>query len=459
MQADPMHPPCQATKLAALTLLALVIWTKAKRRRTKNDTDREPDNVCINQTVAGVNRESDSACINRQSFRSHDLRSFPAQRFLAMPTTLTTLDLSRNELAELPGIEALQALTDLDISRNWFRDLPSQLVQLKSLTKLNAGRNFLRPNEDSLRLPGLAALKKFKVLDLRFNKKCFRQSDLDMLSARLPSVTVHITVSFPAPAGAFVGSQPADRDATLLRSQLEPWSTTHLRQRLVDEFGQAQTDPFVVTRAEVMRRLLDCYRESGPRKLIRFDGKLIRNSLIPSLLTACREWERTHKRNRQERPSISATSYMILRSPSEFSLKKGKGSKKAAQAANKFKKYAHLWDLARQAIVDVDPEFAAKYTALAVTKGFRGSPHIDKQNVGPFYGLSLGDFEDGDGGVQVECSPRVVAQVNTKNRLGKVDGRFPHWVAPYAEDKERYSLIYYQTEGEPTAPQTTAVFY
>ena len=76
----------------------------------------------------------------------------------------------------------------------------------------------------------------------------------------------------------------------------------------------------------------------------------------------------------------------------------------------------------------VDAEFAQSYTALAVTHGFTGSPHIDNQNVGPFYGLSLGDFAEGEGGVRVECSARVVAEANTG----------------------RYSLIYYRTEGAPT---------
>jgi hypothetical protein len=43
--------------------------------------------------------------------------------------------------------------------------------------------------------------------------------------------------------------------------------------------------------------------------------------------------------------------------------------------------------------------------------------------------------------------------VNTANRLGKVDGRFPHWVAPYeASTEERFSLIYYQTAGAYTPP-------
>ena len=43
----------------------------------------------------------------------------------------------------------------------------------------------------------------------------------------------------------------------------------------------------------------------------------------------------------------------------------------------------------------------------------------------------------------------VSGQVDTRHRLGKVDGRYPHWVAPYDPGAERYSLIYYQTEGEP----------
>ena len=77
----------------------------------------------------------------------------------------------------------------------------------------------------------------------------------------------------------------------------------------------------------------------------------------------------------------------------------------------------------------------------------------DKQNVGPFYGLALGSFAEGEGGLCVECSARVVANINTRNRLGKVDGRYPHWVAPYAAagpgSGERFSLIYYRTIGGP----------
>jgi hypothetical protein len=61
-------------------------------------------------------------------------------------------------------------------------------------------------------------------------------------------------------------------------------------------------------------------------------------------------------------------------------------------------------------MVSVDPTFARKYTALAVTHGFQGSPHIDKQNIGPFYGLALGNFDERTGGIRVECSARVVGK-------------------------------------------------
>jgi hypothetical protein len=163
--------------------------------------------------------------------------------------------------------------------------------------------------------------------------------------------------------------------------------------------------------------------------------------------------------NVQERPSVCAEAYMILRSPTDFNAKLGAGSRKARQAADKFAAHASLWRGAERALREADPAFADAFTALAVTYGFQGSPHIDKQNVGPFYALALGDFDEGTGGVAVEADARTVCVVDTKNRLGKVDGRFPHWVTPWDArgGKERFSLIYYRTAGEPE-PITSAAF-
>jgi len=132
---------------------------------------------------------------------------------------------------------------------------------------------------------------------------------------------------------------------------------------------------------------------------------------------------------------------MILTSPIVFEA----GSKKASKAMGKLVANRSLWDVAMEAVTSVDKEFAGKCTAVAVTHNFKGSPHIDKQNVGPFYGLSIGPLA-GTGGVMVEASARVTVEVDTVGRMGKVDGRYPHWVADYEGD--RWSLIFYRTLGE-----------
>jgi len=184
---------------------------------------------------------------------------------------------------------------------------------------------------------------------------------------------------------------------------------------------------------------------------------------------------------------------MILRSPEEFSHKQGQ---KAKIAASKLAKHQVLWDLAKQAIQSVDKEFATVYTAVAFTHNFIGSPHIDTQNIGPFYGMSFGNFVGGE--LCVEAGPLEVCRINTKNRAVKVDGRYPHWVAPFtllpspacpaeaaadaaasdscssskvssssplkaagplaaANTPHRFSVIFYQTLGEVT-PRGPAVF-
>ena len=96
---------------------------------------------------------------------------------------------------------------------------------------------------------------------------------------------------------------------------------------------------------------------------------------------------------------------------SRYNEKNAAGSRRARLAAAKNGNNRRLWDLAAAAMAEVDPVFARRFTALAVTYDFRGSPHIDKQNIGPFYGLSLGEFPEGQGGIRVECTARQVAEV------------------------------------------------
>ena len=68
------------------------------------------------------------------------------------------------------------------------------------------------------------------------------------------------------------------------------------------------------------------------------------------------------------------------------------------------------------------------------------------------YAISLGEFNGG--ALMVEAEPRTVYEVDTHDAMAKVDGRFPHWVAPYT-GSERFSIIWFRTKGDVT-PQTTA---
>ena len=401
--------------------------------------------------------------------------------FLDPPTrvslaSIVHLNLSRNELWDLPPLTALSGLRHLDLSRNWFAALPPSIVDLGgTLRTLDVSHNMLRSSQAALLIAGsdassatsggrdthnicaLQSLTHLQVLDLRFNQKCGHQKLLDKLRHILPPVTdVRMTISFPPPEGAFVGGSAAERDPTLLRSQLEPWPTTALRRRLVADFGEDPSCPETFTRADVMGRLLDLYEQEGnDRTVVRVEGTLVDEALLQDLRLALADWRRRWGEGNQERASINAENYMILTSPVSWT---ELGSKKRAKAAAKLEKHRNVWELAQAAMSSVDEDFASSYTALAVTHNFRGSPHIDKQNLAPFYGLSVGDFEEGTGGVMVECSARVLAHVNTKNRLGRIDGRYPHWVAPYDEEKDRYSLIFYQTMGRSFQPPGAAIF-
>ena len=274
-----------------------------------------------------------------------------------------------------------------------------------------------------------------------------------------------MTVTSPPPQGAYVGDSPGERNPTLLRSQLEPFTTLQLRKRLVDTFGHEPYSMYGAPppdgRAGVMTTVLKEYEKAIgtglERKLVRSLGKPVPPSVIDLVRNELEAWSDRYDKF-QERPMIRASKYMILRSPTEAEEKMIRlGSRRAHSAIRKYQQNLSLWAAARDAMMTVDEEFARAFTGLAVTKGFVGSPHIDTTNIGPFYGLSIGDFDDGTGGVRVELDPFTVCEVNTKNRLGRVDGRFPHWVAPYDEGKTRYSLIFYLTEGD-VQEKTTAVF-
>ena len=238
-----------------------------------------------------------------------------------------------------------------------------------------------------------------------------------------------------------MGASAADRDPHLLRSQLEPWTTSALRRRIVGDFGGSVL-PDDVGRPGVMEELLRLYALEPPRAVLRTEGVRVDESILARVKEELKKWSESFSGGNKERESVNAEHYMILTSPIVYEA----GSKKAGREAGKLAANRAIWDVAMDALRSVDAEFARECTAVAVTHNFRGSPHIDRQNVGPFCGLSVGPKE-GTGGIMVEASARVTVEVDTVGRLGRVDGRYPHWVADY-DAPDRWSLIYYRTLGE-----------
>jgi len=364
-------------------------------------------------------------------------------------SSLQELDVSRNRLDELPvALFSLTHLLRLDVSRNNLKELPVGVGQLRCLKELHALSNNLRPS--GIPIAELASLPELVLLDLRWNSK-LKQEKIQELLATSFDTDVELRLTLKTPAGEEDDQKlsAADRDATQIASQLEPLSTPQLRRRLELTFG-ISTAPERDGRDFVMERLVACY-EKQPREVRHERGTLVRPELLEEIVTAVRAtpWPTTTR----ERPKVAAEGYFILQKPNGEILKPE--SPKARLEAAKVERHRWVWELAIQAIEERDPSFAAKFTALAVTRNFNGSPHIDTLNVAPFYGLSVGAYTEGGGQLCVECSATVVAAVDTRGRLARIDGRFPHWVSPYVG--ERYSFIYYQTWGEGT-PQTTAVF-
>mmetsp|Transcript_27520 Transcript_27520/g.49174 ORF Transcript_27520/g.49174 Transcript_27520/m.49174 type:complete len:462 (-) Transcript_27520:361-1746(-) len=400
--------------------------------------------------------------------------------------TLQVVDLSCNNLCVLPT-DALNAQTTPQL-----RDLNLSKNLLRGTCFFSAGAAEQTPTAE---FHGLAQLPRLRQLDLRFNERCGEPTLLAALRSFLSLECGAECAVLASPWGQMEGARPSERDASLLRAQLEPWPTKVLRARLVNDFPdaneelRASTDAAEMEREEVMQRLLECYRAEGlagpldaaacfpgraggtpgtpgTRRLVHTAGAPVDADMLWELhLELCAWAARQDKAGRmRERPSIRSRNYLILRRPEdgedgatgeEMQPSSGRANRKAHYHGKKMRQNRALWELALRIVTSVDPEWAkTKFCHLAVTQNFEGSPHIDKQNTGAFYGLSLGDFVEGAGGICVECDVRTVALVNTRHRLGKVDGRFPHWVAPWRESgSERFSLIFYQTEGNFEQPE------
>jgi hypothetical protein len=389
---------------------------------------------------------------------------------MMMMTNIVRLDLSRNKLTSLPKVLCCPMLEYLDVGRNNLKGLPSEIGNCTKLKTLIALSNNIRWSQfpiDAITL----SLPLLEELDLRWNRKMNTQSTRKRLLEDKKFIDGCRLILSPADDNVLTETttttkkklSACDRDANDLRSQLEPISTPQLRKRLYRTFGVSfdDSDENAYDRELIMQKLLKCYenKEETSLRSIRYErGVSIDPKLLSDLLTEMERipWPRTTR----ERPKILAEGYVILQRPPSSSSScdenikmTTKANNKAKNEAKKLQRFNGIWTKAIEAIESIDKSFAKQFTALAVTKNFQGSAHIDTLNIAPFYGISLGNFTGGK--LCVECSPTLVAEIDTKGKLAKVDGRFVHWVSDH--EGTRYSLIYYVTSGE-VVPQTTAIF-
>jgi Leucine-rich repeat (LRR) protein len=142
---------------------------------------------------AGGGGDDDDDADVSTSYRGQNLRDLPPgflnPRLSQPPISLSVLDLSGNELGALPGLDALApTLTALRLSRNWFTAVPVEVASLKLLAELDLSRNFVRGSDEALQVASLQQLPRLRKVDLRYNRKCFKQSQADHLAQQLPHV-------------------------------------------------------------------------------------------------------------------------------------------------------------------------------------------------------------------------------------------------------------------------------
>ena len=101
-----------------------------------------------------------------------------------------------------------------------------------------------------------------------------------------------------------------------------------------------------------------------------------------------------------------------------------------------------VWDLCRDLIHSVIPD--AIYNALAITRGFRGSPHVDLHDKTFQHVIAFGDFEGGQLCCELDELGTETVAIDVNSRFGRIDGRSVHWVNGWSG--ERYSVVYYSTD-------------
>ena len=104
----------------------------------------------------------------------------------------------------------------------------------------------------------------------------------------------------------------------------------------------------------------------------------------------------------------------------------------------KLTKFKRLHILLKKLMKERDPTF--QYTTIQLNKSVETEWHVDKNNIGDSYCLSLGKFSGG--GLDIKDNKGNIKTLITKNRLIKYDGSELHRTAPFKG--ERYAIIFFK---------------
>ena len=230
-----------------------------------------------------------------------------------------------------------------------------------------------------------------------------------------------------------------------LQSQLEPLTLAQLRDRvqLLDASGFATLDQLVdrgiaengvVAGKALLVDHLCAVHTAQPRRCRYARGVSIDAALCDTLLTTLRAANWGEKERR-----VIAEQYLTIRQPWA-----GASRKAHTRCKQGMQKHSAIWEAAARVIESAGPA-QFKYTSLAVTANFQGSPHRDLLDQSYQFAVSLGEFGQAGGGrLCVESGADKITCIETHKRLACIDGRFTHWVDGY--DGERFSVIYYSVD-------------
>lgn len=164
-----------------------------------------------------------------------------------------------------------------------------------------------------------------------------------------------------------------------------------------------------------------CELLSYERKQILLDGIPIAKEYTTSVLNYLRQTTLWPPRDKQ-RKGVNSGNYLTVRKKHPDDMRE-------------------IWDLCQKLLHSIDDSI--RYSALAITRNFRGSPHVDLHDTTYQHVIALGDFEHG--GRLCVASGAQTFSINVKNRLARIDGRNVHWVEK-CNRGERFSVVYYSTD-------------